>query len=219
MAAESSYATMAANNPIVVIGSQYCAPNQVDLVISRKVKTLRYGEFVVSDMNGNFVFKVRGASFGWHDKRVILDAADNPMITLKQKIWSEHWRWNVFRGENTDDKDFLFTVKTTSVFQWKTKLAVFLANNNSKEKNCDYLIKGSWSDRSCVIYAGDSSTIVAQMHKKITAKSLLIGKDNFMVTVYPNIDQAFIVSLIVILDAINAAGDAASIGATVQVLA
>lgn len=53
-----------------------------------------------------------------------------------------------------------------------------------------------------------------QMHKKITAKSLLIGKDNFMVTVYPNIDQAFIVSLIVILDAINAAGDAAAVGAS-----
>ncbi|WMV45172.1 hypothetical protein MTR67_038557 [Solanum verrucosum] len=37
-------------------------------------------------MNGNFVFKVKGTSFGWHDKRVILDAADNPLITLKQKV-------------------------------------------------------------------------------------------------------------------------------------
>ncbi|PHT50846.1 Protein LURP-one-related 15 [Capsicum baccatum] len=211
--AESSYATTMASNPIAVIGSQYCAANQVDLVISRKVKTLRYGEFVVSDMNGNFIFKVRGIAFGWHDKRVILDAADKPLITLKQKILSNHSRWNVYRGENTDDKEVLFTVKTASIFQWKTKLAVFLANNNSKEKNCDYLIKGSWSERSCVIYAGDSSTIVAQMHKKITAKSLLIGKDNFMVTVYPNVDQAFIVSLIVILDAINAAATAAASGA------
>ncbi|XP_059306901.1 protein LURP-one-related 10-like [Lycium ferocissimum] len=214
--AESTYVVMP-NNPIAVIGSQYCAPNQVDLVISRKVKTLRYGEFVVSDMNGNLMFKVRGGqAFAWHDKRVILDAAGNPMVNLKQKILSEHSRWNVFRGENTDDKDFLFTVKTTSIFQWKTKLAVFLANNNSKEKDCDFLIKGSWSDKSCAIYAGDSSTIVAQMHKKITAKSLLIGKDNFMVTVYPNVDQAFIVSLIVILDAINApVAAAAAAGAAI----
>ena len=42
-----------------------------------------------------------------------------------------------------------------------------------------------------------------QMHEKMTVKSILIGKDNFMVTVYPNIDYAFIVTLIVILDAIN----------------
>ena len=43
-----------------------------------------------------------------------------------------------------------------------------------------------------------------QMHKKHTAQSILIGKDNFSVTVYPNIDYAFIVALIVILDDINA---------------
>ncbi len=34
---------------------------------------------------------------------------------------------------------------------------------------------------------------------------ILIGKDNFMVTVYPNIDYAFVVALIVILDPINQA--------------
>ncbi|KAG5585024.1 hypothetical protein H5410_045458 [Solanum commersonii] len=124
------YQFFSANHPIAVIGSEYCTPNQVDVAISRKVKTLRYEEFVVSDMNGNFVFKVKGTSFGWHDNRVILDAADNPLITLKQK----HLRWNAFKGENTDEKDFLFTIKTTTIFQWKTELAVFLAINNSKEK-------------------------------------------------------------------------------------
>lgn len=41
------------------------------------------------------------------------------------------------------------------------------------------------------------------MHKKHTVESMLIGKDKFMVTVYPNIDYAFVVALIVILDGIN----------------
>lgn len=45
--------------------------------------------------------------------------------------------------------------------------------------------------------------MLLQMHKKHTVQSLLIGKDRFMVTVYPNIDYAFIVALIVILDEIN----------------
>ncbi|CAN4116067.1 unnamed protein product [Withania somnifera] len=202
-----------ANNPIAVIGSQYCAPNQVDLVISRKVKTNRDGEFVVSNMNGDAMFQIRGTALGWHNKRVILDVAGNPLVTLKEKILSEHRRWNVFRGGNTEDKDFLFTIKTTSMFQWKTKFAVFLANNNSKEKDCDYLIKGSWSHESCVIYVGDSSTIVARIHKKITDKDFIDWKRQFQVSVYPNVDQVFIVSLIVILDAINADSDAAAVGA------
>jgi uncharacterized protein YxjI len=41
------------------------------------------------------------------------------------------------------------------------------------------------------------------MHKKETVKSILIGKDNFSVTIYPNVDYAFIVALVVILDGIN----------------
>ena len=42
-----------------------------------------------------------------------------------------------------------------------------------------------------------------QMHKKQTVQSIVMGKDNFSVTIYPNIDYAFIVALIVILDEIN----------------
>lgn len=41
------------------------------------------------------------------------------------------------------------------------------------------------------------------MHKKQNIQSVLLGKDNFSITVYPNIDYAFIVALIVILDDIN----------------
>jgi hypothetical protein len=41
------------------------------------------------------------------------------------------------------------------------------------------------------------------MHKKTTAQSVLIGKDHFNVTVYPNVDYAFVVALVVILDGID----------------
>jgi hypothetical protein len=49
-----------------------------------------------------------------------------------------------------------------------------------------------------------------QMYEKRTVKSVLLGKKNFMVTVYPNIDYAFIVALITILDAISEARRRAS---------
>ena len=41
------------------------------------------------------------------------------------------------------------------------------------------------------------------MHMKETARSILLKKHNYMVTINPNIDSAFIVSLIAILDDIN----------------
>lgn len=75
---------------------------------------------------------------------------------------SLHSRWRVFRGERSEPQDLLFSAKTSSLFQFKTKLNVYLANNTS-ENVCDYKVKGSWSEKSCVIYVGESTNVVAQV--------------------------------------------------------
>ncbi|PKI35931.1 hypothetical protein CRG98_043685 [Punica granatum] len=116
-----------------------------------------------------------------------------------------HCRWQAFRGESNDPNNLMFSAKTSSILFVKTKLHVFLAHN-TKEDVCDFRVEGSWLERSCKIYIGESSTVIAEMHKKHTLQSILVGKDNYMVTVHPNIDYAFIVALIVILDEINHTG-------------
>ncbi|CAK7343660.1 unnamed protein product [Dovyalis caffra] len=192
-------------NPVAIISPQYCAPYPIDLAIVRKLMTLADGNLAVTDVNGNIIFKVKEILLTFlHEKKLILDPAGNPIVTLRRKAMTAHSRWQAFRGESTDPKDLLFNAKTHSMMYLKTKLDVFLANNK-EEKVCDFKVKGSFFERSCVVYAGDedSTTIVAQMHKKHTAKSIFLGKDNYTVTVYPNIDYAFIAALIVILDDIN----------------
>ncbi|KAK9290472.1 hypothetical protein L1049_008642 [Liquidambar formosana] len=189
-------------SPVPVISPHFCAPYPVDLAIVRKVLTITDGNFVVTDVNGNVLFKVKGPVFSMHDRKVLLDVSGNPIVTLRQKIMSAHNRWQVFRGDSSEAKDLLFSAKQSSIIQLKAKLDVFLANNTAEEV-CDFKVKGSWLERSCVIYAGESSTVVAEMHKKHTVQSVFLGKDKFMVTVHPNIDYAFIVALIVILDEIN----------------
>ncbi|XP_054785370.1 protein LURP-one-related 10-like [Prosopis cineraria] len=187
---------------MAVIGPQYCCPYPVDLAIVRKVLTVA-DQFTVTDINGNVVFKLQASLLTLHDRRVLLDAAQNPVVTLRRKVMTVHDRWQAFRGDSTDPKDLIFTLKRSSLIQLvRTKLDVFLASNTT-EQVCDFKIKGSWLERSCVVYAGESNTIVAQMHKKHTVQSVMFGKTNFMVTVYPNVDYAFIAALIVILDEIN----------------
>ncbi|KAG2294887.1 hypothetical protein Bca52824_041556 [Brassica carinata] len=140
-------------------------------------------------VSGNLLFKVKEPLFSLSDKRFLLGASDNPIMAL--------------RSRKESDQNDRCTLKRSSMIQlMKPKLDVFLAQNKEM-KVCDFHVKGSWIDRSCVVYAGKSDAIVAQMHKKHTAQSILIGKSNFSVTVYPNVDYAFIVSLIVILDDIN----------------
>lgn len=41
------------------------------------------------------------------------------------------------------------------------------------------------------------------MHKDHKAQSVVLGKDTFVTTVYPNVDYALIVALVVILEEIN----------------
>lgn len=186
---------------VAVVSPQFCAPYPVDLTVTKKAISLSDGDFAVTDVNGGVLFKVKGTLLSLRDRRVLLDAAGHPLLSMQQKIMSTHGRWQVFRGESSDAKDLLFSIKKSSLIQFKTKLDVFLAANTS-EHACDFKIKGSYFERSCTVCVGDSNTIVAQMSRKYTVKNLVLGRDTFGVTVYPNVDYAFIVALVVILDEI-----------------
>ncbi|KAJ8898934.1 hypothetical protein K2173_008428 [Erythroxylum novogranatense] len=192
--------------PVVVIGPQFLAQYPVDLTIASKVLTLGENDFRVTEVNGTLIFSVKSKFISIHDRRHLKDAAGNILVTLKQKIMTMHRRWQVFRGESTEEKDLFFSVKKSSLMQFRTQLDVFLASNTTSESVPDFKIKGSWAERSCTIYLGDgeSNIIVAQMFKRHTVKTALLDTDNFAVTVYPNVDYAFIVALVVVLDEINA---------------
>ena len=68
---------------------------------------------------------------------------------------------------------------------------------------CDFKIKGSYFDRSCAFYLGDSTTLIAQMNRQYSASTVLLGRDIFGVTVFPQVDYVFIAALVVILDDIH----------------
>ncbi|KAK2999896.1 hypothetical protein RJ639_023003, partial [Escallonia herrerae] len=189
---------------VSVAGPQFCVPHPTELAITRKGFSMSNDKFVVTDANDNVVLRVREKTFS--KSRLLVDAAGNTIISFRPKFWTTHRRWKVFRGDSKDPADLLFSAKLSSLKQLKNKLNVYLAINTTEDL-CDFKVEGSWSAGNCTIYAGDSSTIIAQMHKKHSAKSVLLGKDNFMVTVNTNVDYAFVVSLIVLLDYISSQGN------------
>ncbi|PRQ42765.1 putative tubby-like domain-containing protein [Rosa chinensis] len=188
-------------NLVTVVSPQFQATYPVDLVITEKMMSIKEGAFTVSDVNGNVMFQIKGSLFSFHDRRTLVDSAGTPIVSFRQKILTAHRRWHVFRGESSDAKDLLFSVKKSSLFQLKTELDVFLAVN-TKEQAYDFKVKGSWGERSCTIYDGNNN-IIAQMHKKHDLKSMFFGRDAFAVTVYPHVDYAFIVAIVVVLHEIN----------------
>ncbi|XP_058110536.1 protein LURP-one-related 15-like isoform X2 [Magnolia sinica] len=148
-------------NAVVVVGHQFLSPYPVDLTVTEKTMSLTDGDYAVTDANGNVFFKVKGKLISLRDKRLLQDASGNTLLTMREKMMSMHRRWQAFRGESSDAKDLLFSVKKSSLLQFKTALDVFLASN-TKEEVPDFKIQGSYFERSCTIYNGDASIVIAQ---------------------------------------------------------
>jgi uncharacterized protein YxjI len=70
-----------------VISPNYCAPHPVELTIVRKAMTITHGNFDITGIDGNIVFKVRAPFAIFHNPGIVLlDAAGNPILTLKPKV-------------------------------------------------------------------------------------------------------------------------------------
>uniref|UniRef100_J3MJK8 Protein LURP-one-related 15 n=1 Tax=Oryza brachyantha TaxID=4533 RepID=J3MJK8_ORYBR len=189
--------------PVAVVGPQFCVPYVVPLTVTKKSLSLTDGDFTVTDANDAVVLKVKGTIFSIRHRRVLLDAAGQPILSMHEKVLSMHHRWEVFRGDSSNPRDLLFSVKKSSMIQlMKTEMDIFLAGNTA-EQVCDFRIKGSYFDRSSVFYLGDSNTMIAQMSRKYTAASVVLGKDIFGITVFPQVDYVFVAALVVILDDVH----------------
>ncbi|CAN0879600.1 Protein LURP-one-related 15 [Linum grandiflorum] len=190
-------------NPVVVVGPQYLADYPVDLTVASTTLTLGENDFTIKDINGTVIFNVKSKLLSLHDRRRMHDSAGNVVLSLQQKILSAHRRWQAFKGDSTDAKDLIFSVRKSSILKYKGKLDVFLAENK-KEESPDFRIKGGWAEGSCTVYLGKSKTVIAKMQRGQSLKVVFLDADTFKVTVYPQVDYAFIVALVVILDEINA---------------
>ncbi|CAI9298915.1 unnamed protein product [Lactuca saligna] len=187
------------SSPVSVIGSQFMSPYQRDIIVDRNPK----GNIFITDMSHNTMLKVKRCDTSFHYQRVLLDVDDKPIVTMRKKTMSEHDRWNVFMGDSKSTSDMIFTTKSHHVIQFKTNVHVFLANQTGSKNICDFKITGSWSKKNCTIYMGDTSTTIAQVNKMPSSENVKLVKDKFMVTIYPNVDYAFVVTLIGIVEAMK----------------
>lgn len=179
---------------VAVIGQQFCAAYPVQLTIQRRPISFSGGDFNVFDSLGNLLLTAEGRAFSLRDIRILRDQAGNPLLTLRKKLLSLHQRWEAYRGEESKQENLLFTARTPKVFQLRTSLNVSLSGSAAQT---DFKVKGSFFQRSCTIYQG--ATIIAQMRRKYTVSQFLLGRDTFLITVYPGIDHAFTVALVLIL--------------------
>lgn len=93
------------------------------------------------------------------------------LINVHCQVISMHNTWEAYRGDSTKSSDLLFTAKKSSIIQpFKTEMYIYLASNTSHEV-CDFKMKGSFKERACSFYLGNTNTLIAQVSTKIGCAS------------------------------------------------
>jgi hypothetical protein len=72
--------------PLPVVGHHFCAPYVVPLTVTKKALSLSDGDFAITDANGAVVLKVKGTIFSMRHRRVLLDAAGQPLLSMQEKV-------------------------------------------------------------------------------------------------------------------------------------
>ncbi|CAN0846748.1 Protein LURP-one-related 15, partial [Linum grandiflorum] len=144
-------------HPVVVISPYFLARYPVELTV------MIDKDSTVTDFNGTVIFRIKNKHLSLHDRRKLMDASGNVLVSMSQKIMTAHRRWQSFRGDSQDGKELLFSVKKSSMLQLETKLDIFLAGNTN-EHVPDFKIKGTYQESSCIIYLGNTNQIIARVN-------------------------------------------------------
>ncbi|XVE69501.1 hypothetical protein DITRI_Ditri09bG0157000 [Diplodiscus trichospermus] len=187
---------MASDDHMVkVVGDRFCVPYTMELLVKKKVQSLSNAHYDVFDSTGNVLLQVDGGVWNFYKKRVMKDPAGLPVITLREKALSWKQQWLIHQGESSERSHFLCSVQNTNALQIKNNLDVYLASSN-RENGRDFRVAGSVTSLSFKVKKGN--IIIAEVSHNFTWGSCK-GKESFKVKVYPEVDYAFIVALVVIM--------------------
>ncbi|XP_070025660.1 protein LURP-one-related 14-like [Nicotiana sylvestris] len=188
--AEMAYGVPA---PLVsVVGDCFCVPYQIDLIVKKKIRGLTDAHIdVLLNIIGNLHFQLDGSLLKEQRSKREYDFELNRAMTCRH-------RWIVHGGESSDASHILYSVQRSSSLRMKTRLDVFLPSN-ADENVPNFQVIGSYHSQSFKVYKGE--TLPAEVNDNFKLGSFLCkGKESFQVRVYPGVDYAFIISLLVILN-------------------
>ncbi|XP_021904264.1 protein LURP-one-related 14 isoform X2 [Carica papaya] len=180
---------------INVVGDRFCNPHPLELSVKRKMG-LSLTTYDVYDVSGNLLLQVDGGVWRLDRKRVMRDPAGFPVLTMRGKALSLRDKWSVYHGESSENSDLIFCAQQSKALKLKSEFDIFLANNLGKEVR-DFRTSGSYTNLSFKVYKDNA--VIARVNHKYSWKSFK-GLDTYSVKVNPEVDYAFIIALLVMID-------------------
>ncbi|KAK4759112.1 hypothetical protein SAY87_020413 [Trapa incisa] len=172
----------------------------IDLFYSKKHHGLGRGELGFADSSDNIAFRTKRQSSRSSSKShyckntLLLDRAGNPLFSINL----DHTKtWKVFKLDDGQEKQLMFTAQKTRHTLTRTEFDVFLSAEISDGSSASFKMKGFPFQRSCTIYSEDS--IVAQTSLMYKLHQIYVKRCKFRLTIYPgSIDHALFVALVII---------------------
>ncbi|OAY71345.1 Protein LURP-one-related 8, partial [Ananas comosus] len=157
----------------------------VALTVWRRSLLFNGKGFTVFDAKGNLVFRVDDYASGSRGEVVLMDAAGNPLLTIRRKKLSLSERWIVYKGEEVGGEP-LFSVR---------KHVTLLPSPALAHVTGGYAVEGSYARRSVAVYDAARRPIAA-----VEAKGAAVGPDVFRLVVAPAFDAAAAMAIVILLD-------------------
>ncbi|KAL1199348.1 Protein LURP-one-related 5 [Cardamine amara subsp. amara] len=187
---------------VLLVDDEFIHGEEKSLTV-RKTSLFFSGDgFTVYDCKGILVFRVDsygGPNTRDTDEVVLMDAHGRCLLTLRRKRPSLRRRWEGYLGERSEGQKPIFGVRRSSIIGRNSVTVEVYGDYHCNE----YLIEGSFGQRSCTVVEAETRRKVAETRRKVDASTnVMLGKDVFSLNVKPGFDGAFAMGLVLVLDQI-----------------
>uniref|UniRef100_A0A2P2ILU0 Protein LURP-one-related 8 n=2 Tax=Rhizophora mucronata TaxID=61149 RepID=A0A2P2ILU0_RHIMU len=190
----------AAAQTVVIKSSGGASADAILLTVWKKSLLFNCNGFTVFDAKGNLVFRVDNYMTGSGAKGEILlmDAAGNPLLTIRRKRLSLSDSWLIYDGETTVNPRFSMR-KHANILNSKS-LAHVSAGGAKGNHSTMYEIEGSYGRRCCAVYDGNRRRVAEVKQKEAVRGDVAFGDDVFRLIVLPEMDASVAMAIVIILD-------------------
>ncbi|XVF51407.1 hypothetical protein PTKIN_Ptkin04bG0182900 [Pterospermum kingtungense] len=178
------------------------------LTVWRKSLIVSCNGFTVIDSDGNVVYRVDNY-MGSPKELVLMDGSGKSILTMRRsKNLGLVDSWLVYGGEVGDyctsakssEKPIFLVKKCMNLLHAKSNVLAYVYRGGSSDKRYAYMIKGSYSNRSCKVI-DETKRVVAEIRRKdAIIGGISFGQEVFLLIVQAGFDPGFAMALVLLLD-------------------
>jgi uncharacterized protein YxjI len=184
---------------LVAANIAHCYPHPVTLIMKEKLMSWTGDDFKIKDPNGHVFFRIEGKAISFSQKKCLQNPQGQVIANFKKEAFNFLPVYNVFHGAHSEQLMARIESKFTFI---STKAKVQLTNVVNGQP-AELVLKGDWRSKNAQIYLGnpkEGGRMIANASRKLNAKHVLFGAQDYQVTIEPGVDVALIVLLVLAFD-------------------